>query len=71
MRPAASIIHVDRCTNTDTQSFPPNHGAISDAYATPPLFSDAPAQEALDKVVMDSLGRRGMWEAVAAMETVR
>jgi hypothetical protein len=52
------------------QAFPPNLAAISSAYDDPPLFSDLEAKLALDKVVLDSLGRRGLWEAVSAMEEV-
>ncbi|KAK8846625.1 hypothetical protein IAR55_005711 [Kwoniella newhampshirensis] len=50
------------------KAFPPNLGAISKAYEDPPLFSDREASLALDRVVIDSLGRRGLWEAVSAME---
>ncbi|WVW78889.1 hypothetical protein I302_100852 [Kwoniella bestiolae CBS 10118] len=50
------------------KAFPPNLGAISDAYADPPLFAEPEAAEALDKAILESLGRRGIWEAVEAME---
>ncbi|WVQ97682.1 hypothetical protein IAU59_004796 [Kwoniella sp. CBS 9459] len=50
------------------KAFPPNLGAISKAYEDPPLFSRPDAADALDHVVLDSLGRRGLWDAVAAME---
>lgn len=50
------------------KAFPANLDAISKAYASPPLFSGVEAKNALDSVVMESLGRRGLWEAVAAME---
>ncbi|WWD21932.1 hypothetical protein CI109_106420 [Kwoniella shandongensis] len=50
------------------KAFPPNLGAISKAYEDPPLFSEEEASKALDRVVLDSLGRRGLWEAVSAME---
>ncbi|WVF70209.1 hypothetical protein IAT40_004998 [Kwoniella sp. CBS 6097] len=50
------------------KAFPPNLGAISKAYGDPPLFSGPEAAEALDHVVIDSLGRRGLWDAVVAME---
>ncbi|OCF42093.1 hypothetical protein I317_04064 [Kwoniella heveanensis CBS 569] len=50
------------------KAFPPNLGAISKAYEDPPLFSAPDAADALDQVVLDSLGRRGLWDAVAAME---
>ena len=53
-----------------SQAFPANLDAISKAYASPPLFSGVEAKNALDSVVMESLGRRGLWEAVAAMEEV-
>ncbi|WVR04338.1 hypothetical protein IAU60_001339 [Kwoniella sp. DSM 27419] len=54
--------------NVGKAAFPPNLGAISKAYEDPPLFSDEAAARALDQVVLDSLGRRGLWEAVSAME---
>lgn len=46
------------------QAFPPNLAGISDAYNDPPLFSEPDAAAALDRVILDSLGRRGLWEAV-------
>ena len=42
--------------------------AISDAYANPDLFSEKEAPKALDRVVLASLGRQGLWEAVDAFE---
>ncbi|WRT65168.1 uncharacterized protein IL334_002111 [Kwoniella shivajii] len=50
------------------KAFPPNLAAISEAYSDPPLFSDPEAIRALDEVILESLGRRGIWEAVEAME---
>ncbi|KAK4685247.1 E3 ubiquitin-protein transferase RMND5, partial [Tremellales sp. Uapishka_1] len=50
------------------KSFPSYLAAISEAYDDPPLFSDAEAKTALDRVVLESLGRRGLWDAVDAME---
>ncbi|TXT13372.1 hypothetical protein VHUM_00739 [Vanrija humicola] len=50
------------------KAFPPNLAALSSAYDDPPLFSEPEAQDALDRVVLDSLGRRGLWDAVAAFE---
>ncbi|CAK9784312.1 hypothetical protein CC85DRAFT_296215 [Cutaneotrichosporon oleaginosum] len=50
------------------KSFPPNLSAISAAYDDPPLFVDAAASKALDNIVLDSLGRRGLWDAVEAFE---
>lgn len=32
---------------------------------------DKDASQALDKALLESLGRRGLWDAVAALETVR
>ncbi|KAI9635619.1 putative negative regulation of gluconeogenesis-related protein [Dioszegia hungarica] len=46
------------------KAFPPNLAGISDAYNDPPLFSEPDAAAALDRVILDSLGRRGLWEAV-------
>ena len=51
------------------KAFPPQLGAVSEAYdAEPRLFSGDGATEALDRLVMESFGRRGLWEAVGAME---
>ncbi|ORY21462.1 negative regulation of gluconeogenesis-related protein [Naematelia encephala] len=50
------------------KAFPPNLAGISEAYDDPPLFVREEAREALDRAVMDSMARRGLWEAVAAME---
>ncbi|WWC67530.1 uncharacterized protein I206_101438 [Kwoniella pini CBS 10737] len=50
------------------RAFPPNLGAISEALSDPPLFSSPEASQALDGVILESLGRRGIWEAVEAME---
>lgn len=50
------------------KTFPPSLAAISDAYANPPLFAELAAKEAMDKVIMDYLGRRGLWDAVSALE---
>ncbi|WVQ83946.1 hypothetical protein IAT38_006090 [Cryptococcus sp. DSM 104549] len=50
------------------KSFPPNLDAISKAYEDPDLFATEEASLALDRVVLDSLGRRGLWDAVEAME---
>ncbi|GFZ49011.1 hypothetical protein JCM24511_06760 [Saitozyma sp. JCM 24511] len=50
------------------KAFPPNLATISSAYNDPPLFSEPAAKDALDRIVMDSLGRRGLWEAVSAMQ---
>lgn len=52
------------------QSFPPNLIGISQAYDDPPLFSDPKAKAAMDKIVLASLGRQGLWEAVDAFEEV-
>jgi hypothetical protein len=52
------------------QAVPPSLSTISDAYADPPLFAEPAAREAMDKVIMDSLGRRGLWDAVSALEQV-
>lgn len=51
------------------QSFPPNLAAISSAYDDPPLFSTLEASEALDRIVLESLGRRGLWDAVSAFSS--
>ncbi|RSH79110.1 uncharacterized protein EHS24_001148 [Apiotrichum porosum] len=62
-------LHVNvRLASSSTQAFPPNLASISSAYDDPPLFSDPEAVDALDRVVLDSLGRRGLWDAVAAFE---
>ncbi|ODN96559.1 hypothetical protein L198_04274 [Cryptococcus wingfieldii CBS 7118] len=50
------------------KTFPPTLGVISKAYESPNLFVDEEASVALDKAVLDSLGRRGLWDAVAALE---
>ncbi|EIW68576.1 hypothetical protein TREMEDRAFT_71847 [Tremella mesenterica DSM 1558] len=50
------------------KTFPPQLSSMSSAYDDPPLFSSPPAKEALDFVVLDSLGRRGLWDAVEALE---
>ncbi|KAL1408174.1 hypothetical protein Q8F55_004979 [Vanrija albida] len=50
------------------KAFPPNLAALSSAYDDPPLFSEPVAQDALDRIVLDSLGRRGLWDAVTAFE---
>ncbi|GMK57716.1 hypothetical protein CspeluHIS016_0405500 [Cutaneotrichosporon spelunceum] len=50
------------------KSFPPSLSAVSAAYDDPPLFVDATASKALDNIVLDSLGRRGLWESVEAFE---
>ena len=52
------------------QTFPPSLAAISDAYANPPLFAELAAKEAMDKVIMDYLVRRGLWDAVSALDEV-
>ena len=49
-------------------SFPPNLGMIAAAYSDPPLFETDEARDALDRVVMGSMGRRGLWTAVGEME---
>lgn len=54
-----------------TQTFPAQLSAISRAYEGPRLFVDKDASQALDKAVLESLGRRGLWDSVAALETVR
>lgn len=54
-----------------TQTFPAQLSAISRAYEGPRLFVDQDASQALDKAVLESLGRRGLWDSVAALETVR
>lgn len=54
-----------------TQTFPAQLSAISRAYEGPSLFVDKDASQALDKAVLESLGRRGLWDAVTALETVR
>lgn len=54
-----------------TQTFPAQLSAISRAYEEPSLFADKDASQALDKAVLESLGRRGLWDSVAALETVR
>jgi hypothetical protein len=43
---------------------------VSAAYDDPPLFSEGEAPVALDRAVVDSLGRRGLWEVVSALEEV-
>ncbi|WVQ68832.1 uncharacterized protein L199_007041 [Kwoniella botswanensis] len=50
------------------KAFPPILGEISDAYSDPPLFVEPEAAEALDRAILESLGRRGIWDAVEAME---
>ncbi|OCF59236.1 hypothetical protein L486_03739 [Kwoniella mangroviensis CBS 10435] len=50
------------------KAFPPILGEISDAYSDPPLFVEPQAAEALDRAILESLGRRGIWDAVEAME---
>ncbi|WVN88866.1 uncharacterized protein L203_104080 [Cryptococcus depauperatus CBS 7841] len=50
------------------KTFPPHLVAISKTYENPPLFHDENASEALDRAVLDSLGRRGLWDAVTALE---
>nr|XP_018265904.1 uncharacterized protein I303_02281 [Kwoniella dejecticola CBS 10117]OBR88062.1 hypothetical protein I303_02281 [Kwoniella dejecticola CBS 10117] len=50
------------------KAFPPNLAAISEAYSDPPLFASPEASQALDAVILESLGRRGIWEAVETME---
>jgi hypothetical protein len=50
------------------QNFPPNLPSISDAYTNPDLFSEKEAPRALDRVVLASLGRQGLWDAVDAFE---
>lgn len=50
------------------KGFPPALGAISAAYDNPLLFSEAQSKEALNRAVLDSMVRRGMWDGVAAFE---
>ncbi|EKC97538.1 negative regulation of gluconeogenesis-related protein [Trichosporon asahii var. asahii CBS 8904] len=50
------------------KAFPPTLSDISSAYDDPPLFTEPEAAAALDRVVLDSLGRRGLWDAVLAFE---
>ncbi|OWZ62982.1 hypothetical protein AYX15_04964 [Cryptococcus neoformans] len=51
------------------KTFPAQLSAISRAYEGPRLFVDQDASQALDKAVLESLGRRGLWDSVAALET--
>ncbi|WWC87311.1 uncharacterized protein L201_002200 [Kwoniella dendrophila CBS 6074] len=50
------------------KAFPPNLADISEAYSDPPLFADPEAAQALDRAILESLGRRGLWDAVEAIE---
>jgi len=52
----------------DVQHFPPNLAAISDAYTQPALFSEGEAPAALDRAVLDSIARQGLWDAMDAFE---
>jgi hypothetical protein len=53
---------------TDLQGFPATLGGISEIYDNPPLFSSHEESEAMNRAVLSSLGRRGMWDAVEAFE---
>ncbi|KAL7423358.1 hypothetical protein Q5752_002661 [Cryptotrichosporon argae] len=50
------------------KGFPPNLAGVSKAYSEPPLFATPAARDALDHVVLESLGRRGLWSAVDALQ---
>jgi hypothetical protein len=43
-------------------------GDISATYDHPPLFYSHEEETALNRAVLCSLGRRGLWDAVAAFE---
>jgi hypothetical protein len=57
-------------TTLTAQEFPPALAEISDTFDDPPLFYSKDSSAALDRVVIESLGRRGLWGAVEAMEQV-